>query len=437
MQASSVFRAGSRRRIDADAARLLRRARAAAREGRFTAAAAAQRAAADAVRTAARPGDTRADHTLGQVLGELADSLLSAGEPADAVGALDEAEDALGRLPRRHPVADLVADVQVRRALAYGLAGAGASAVVDAQSAVLHRRAAGGPALARALAVNADVLAAYGDPDLAVGSADRAIRLYLAREVDDPTDIAHLRRALAVAVAVHTAHGRHDLADQAGAVARRIGGLTGPAPTVLGTRPQAPAFPATVASALDAARLRLDRQPPRIGDRAVVRPAVDVELVVPLDRVLVPLGPGDRATDAAARLGAALARTAVQLLPLDPVRGARLGLEAHALLAGASRLESEVLRRQLPELGPAWASALLGCSRRAEADRDPELALDLAAWAGGVAEQLFPATLVDREARLVAVAVLDHHGRLLAEQGDDERARDAVRAAARLRAASR
>ena len=121
---------------------------------------------------------------------------------------------------------------------------------------------------------------------------------------------------------------------------------------------------------------------------------------------------------------------------MDPARGARLGLEAHALLAGASRLESELLRYQLPALGPPWAAVLLAGSRRAEADRDPALALDLAAWARGVAEQLFPATLVDREARTVAVEVLDHHGRLLAEHGESGRARDASRTAARLRSMS-
>jgi hypothetical protein len=165
----------------------------------------------------------------------------------------------------------------------------------------------------------------------------------------------------------------------------------------------------------------------------VVRPAVDVELVVSLDRVLVPLGAGGRSADAAARLGGTLARLADELLPLDGARGARLGLEAHALLAGASRLESEALRYQLPDLGPPWAAVLLACSQRAEADRDPALALDLATWARGVAEQLFPATLVDREARTVAVRALDHHGRLLALRGEDGPARDAALAAARLR----
>jgi hypothetical protein len=100
---------------------------------------------------------------------------------------------------------------------------------------------------------------------------------------------------------------------------------------------------------------------------------------------------------------------ATELLPLDGVRGARLGLEAHALLAGASRLGSDLLSHQLPAFGPPWAAALLACSRRAEADRDPTLALDLAVWSAGVAEQLFPATLVDRETRAVATEALDHH----------------------------
>jgi hypothetical protein len=371
--------------------------------------------------------------------------MLSAGRPEEAVRALDEAEAAYGRLsPRRFPAADRIADVQARRATAYGLAGAGGSAIVDAQSAVLHYRHRVGEDpddprqldVARVLAVNADVLAAYGDPDLAVSSADLAVRIFLQHGAEDDP---HLRRALAVAVAVHGAHGRHDLADQAGTLTRRLGGTPGPVPTVLALRQRSarpPALAVTVATALDAARQRLGRQPPQIGDRAVVRPAVDVELVVPLDRVLVPLGPGDRSADAAARLGGTLARLAAELLPLDVARGTRLGLEAHALLAGASRLESEVLRYQLPALGPPWAGVLLACSRQAEADGDPALALDLAAWAGGVAEQLFPATLVDREARTVAVAVLDHHGRLLALRGEQDRARDATLAAARLRAMS-
>lgn len=419
----------SRRRAEDEAAALIRRGRTAGRMGNHTIAARAYEAAAEVIR------DLADDSALGDVRYELGQALLSAGRPEEAVRALDEAEQAYGQLsPRRFPAADRIADVQARRATAYGLAGAGGSAVVDAQSAVVHYRPGPGPDLARVLAVNADVLAAYGDPDLAVSSADLAVRIFLRHGTGDEP---HLRRALAVAVAVHGAHGRRDLADQATTVTRRLGPPTGPVPAVLAVRQQSsrpPALGVTVATALDAARQRLGRQPPRIGDRAVVRPAVDVELAVPLDRVLVPLGPGDRSADAAARLGGTLAATAAELLPLDPARGIRLGLEAHALLAGASRLESEVLRHQLPALGPPWAAVLLACSRRAEADGDPALALDLAAWAGGVAEQLFPATLVDRDARTVAVAVLDHHGRLLTLRGEPDRARTATRAAARLRA---
>ena len=286
-------------------------------------------------------------------------------------------------------------DGQVRRALASGLAGAGASALVEAQAAVLHCR--GGPRrdLARALAVNA-VLAGYGDPDLAVASADLAIRLFL-RGRRAAADREELRRALAVAVAVHRAHGRYGLAEQAVAVARRIGGLVGPAPTVLEAR--RPALDVTVAAALD----RLDRSAPLVGNRPIVRPPVELELVVPLDRV----GTGKRSGDAAARVGRALAGLAIEALPVDGAGGGRLGMEAHAMLAGAARLGSELLTEQLAAFGPPWAAALLACARRAEADRDHALALDLATRAAGVAEQLFPATLVDRDAAAVAAEAVE------------------------------
>ena len=291
---------------------------------------------------------------------------------------------------RRAPV-----DGQVRRALASGLAGAGASALVDSQAAVLSCR--GGPRrdLARALAVNA-VLAGYGDPDLAVASADLAIRLFL-RGRRAAADREELRRALAVAVAVHRAHGRYGLAEQAVAVARRIGGLVGPAPTVLEAR--RPALDVTVAAALD----RLDRSAPLVGNRPIVRPPVELELVVPLDRV----GTGKRSGDAAARVGRALAGLAIEALPVDGAAGGRLGMEAHAMLAGAARLGSELLTEQLAAFGPPWAAALLACARRAEADRDHALALDLATRAAGVAEQLFPATLVDRDAAAVAAEAVE------------------------------
>lgn len=437
-----------------EVAELLQRARKAARVGNPETAAQAQEAAVAVQRrlVAADPDEPRHREQLGHILYALGRSRTDAGRPDDAVTALDEAEAVYLALPRRFPVGDRVADVQARRATAYGLAGAGASAMVDAQSAVVHHRvhAPDDPddpaqlALARALAVNSDVLAAYGDPDLAVGSADRAVRLVL-RQLPDwrgtpdaAEHAAHLRQALTVAVTVHTAHGRADLAAQARTVAQRLGPDRRPAATVLAGRQRSarpPALRVTVASALRAAQL-LGRPEPRVGDRAVVRPAVDVELVVPLDRVLMSIGAGATSADAAARLGRSLAGLAADLLPGDPRAGIRLGLEAHVLLAGASRLESTALRHQLPAYGPGWARILLACSRRAEADRDPALALDLAAWAGGVAEQLFPATLVDQEAREVAIAVLDHHGRLLAGRGEAARARDAADAAARLRTMS-
>lgn len=445
-------RNAARTQQEAEVGMLLRRGRTAARIGNYAGAVQAQESAAEVIRSLAGvEPDPRDDQALGSVLYDLGESLAASGRPEEAVVALDEAEEGYGRLSGgRFPAADRIADVQARRGTAYGMAGAGGSAVVDAQSAVVHyRRVVGGDLddprqrdLARVLAANADVLAAYGDPDLAVASADLAVRLYLhqAAEINASPDagvhVAQLRRALTVAVAVHGGHGRRDLADQAATIGRRMGGLVQTVPTVLADRQGSvhpPELGVTVASALDTACRLFDIEPPRVNDRPVVQPAVDVELVVPLDRVLRALGPGTAAADAAARLGGTLAAVTAALLPADPTGGVRLGLEAHALLAGASRLESPALRYQLPALGPPWAAALLACSRYAEATRDLALAMDLAAWAGGVAEQLFPATLVDRDARTVAVAVLDHHGRLLAARGEDDRARDAALAAARLR----
>lgn len=445
-------RSSARARQEAEAVELVRRGRTAARVGNHAGAVRAQEQAVDAMRAlvADDAADDRDDQALGSVLYDLGESLTAADQPEEAVAALDEAEDVYLSLPAdRFPVPDLVADVQARRGTAYGMAGAGASAMVDAQSAVVHyRRVSSGDLddpghrdLARVLAINADVLAAYGDPDLAVGSADQAVRLYLRQATainaapDAGVHVAHLRRAVAIAVAVHAAHGREDLAEQAASIDRRIDAGQQPLRTVLAERlrsPKPPELRVTVASALAGAHRR-GRDVPWIGDRPVVRPAVEAELVVPLDRVLTALGTGSGSADAAARLGRTLAGLAADLLQADPDGGCRLGMEAHTLLAGASRLESAALRYQLPVYGPPWAAVLLACSRRAELDRDPALALDLAAWAGGVAEQLFPATLVDVESRTVAIAVLDHHGRLLADRGEDERAVDAAQAAARLR----
>lgn len=385
---------GGRRREEV----LLRRARAAERAGDLAAAVEERLAAAELLRGSG-PGSA-----LGEVLCEAAGTLLRDRRADAAIVVLDEAEEVY------EGCAERVADVQVRRAIGYGLAGAGASAMVDAQSAVLHHR--GGKRrsdLARALAVNADVLAAYGDPDLAVASADLAVRLFLGRRPSGGPDREELRRALSVAAAVHGAHGREDLAAQAGAVARRIGGLVGPAGAMpMVSQGRAARLRVTVAGALGVVRERLGREAPWVGDRPVVRPAVELALVVPLDRV------GCAGADAGARLGRGLAGLTTALLPLDGAGGARLGMEAHALLAGASRLGSGLLRDQLPAFGPAWAAALLASSRQAEAEGDRALALDFASWGAIVVERLFPATLVDRDTGAVATAVLDHRARLTA-----------------------
>jgi hypothetical protein len=87
-----------------------------------------------------------------------------------------------------------------------------------------------------------------------------------------------------------------------------------PTSTVLEAR--RPALDVTVASALD-------RPPPLLGNRPIVRSPVDLELVVPLDRV----GAGEPAADAAARVGRMLAGRAIEVLPADGAAGGRLGME--------------------------------------------------------------------------------------------------------------
>jgi hypothetical protein len=87
-----------------------------------------------------------------------------------------------------------------------------------------------------------------------------------------------------------------------------------PTSTVLEAR--RPALDVTMASALD-------RPPPLLGHRPIVRSPVDLELVVPLDRV----GAGEPAADAAARVGRMLAGLAIEVLPADGAAGGRLGME--------------------------------------------------------------------------------------------------------------
>src|SRR5262249_24986818 len=98
--------------------------------------------------------------------------------------------------------------------------GYGASAVLDLDDAVSRYQqicAAHSPPrltdLARVLSENAVTLKYFGDPDLAVGAADRAIRIYVNRGGGlDLVGAQSLERAARVAAEIHGEFGRLDAA---------------------------------------------------------------------------------------------------------------------------------------------------------------------------------------------------------------------------------
>ena len=407
-----------------------------------------QQQALDLIRElkAAAPDDPVHNQMLGSVGYQLGASLTAADRPGEAVEALAGAERAYLELPATFAQRDAwVADVRARRAVALAGHGKGVSAVGDAQTAVetWRRLVAGGADvldLARTLALAADALAVFGDPDLAVAAADYAIREYLhnaARINASRSQGAHapyLVRACLVAIMVHGANGRREPASGAEEILR--GTLSGrlPAtitpqdlmavvPTALGSRireGKAPDLTLTLAAAL---RRAAPGDPgPRLL-RELTRPAVDVALLMPCDRT-------SAATAHVA--GLELAGLAQRVADNNPDVAVRIGVEAHHLFAWASEQQTLAMRYELGTVGPPWARSLLLCARLAERRGDLVLAEDLASWAGGVATQLMPFALIDPQARTAARDSLQAHGALLQRLGEHDRAADALAAARTL-----
>jgi hypothetical protein len=167
--------------------------------------------------------------------------LSGAGRAADAITALDESSSAPG-MPETAP---LIADVGMRRALACADDGRGASAVTEAAAAVTacQALAAQVPAgqrtslhpvlrgLARVYTVGATILARFGDPDAAAGSADRGIRIYMSDPTGTgafavaPEDMGNLVSGTSVAATIHALHGRIDISLFAAQVGAKFSGL--------------------------------------------------------------------------------------------------------------------------------------------------------------------------------------------------------------------
>jgi hypothetical protein len=365
--------------------------------------------------------------------------------------------------------------------------GAGASAVADLQWAVKSYFAlgAGKPEsphyldLARVLSDNAGVLARFGDPDLAVASADTAIRMFFSQgdkineRADSQVYASSARRALAIAVVIHKAHGRDDIAGQAKGLGRGMGDRRPTMDELISSYEKSfgeqERLRLTFTSALASATTLLgrDRVPENLweqakpnrelGDSGVRANLVEregqliaevsgleppdrdgievpgmyqISRLIPLDRCGVQIAP---------ILAMQLARIAMDLMSRDVNAGLLLGLEAHYLFAGANRAQTMTMRHQFDEFGPLWARVLLTCSAFYHSNPHQsckDLALDLAAWARAAAWQLMPFVVSreDPELRSLFLACLKHHGDLLIEAGKEAEGKGAFQVAAEFEA---
>jgi tetratricopeptide (TPR) repeat protein len=398
----------------------------------------------------ADPADDRPIRHRGSILYQLGTLHIDADRWNVAVTAFEDSEKAYRELAGRGAggIEPLIADVKARRARARMLGGRGASAVLEVDEAVSYHRglpagqqtAARSLDMARILTSNAVILDRFGDPDLAVASADRAIRLYtsLADAINTTPDLdfqfEYLLAVADVAARIHSASGRLDRAleaddlaihaaralatagsaSEATALAVRLtrkglhlratgrpvrreeataclaeGSALDAAAALQATaeweqaRNEGP--PLTLAMALEDAELTLGR--------GSVRSEL-LDAVTALAAGYDGLSPSGRCSEEAARMHAdELSGIAVDLLPKSPVSGLRIGLEAHYLFAVGTRRDAPVVHHQFDSSGIPWARLLLVCCQVLDGMKEEwalPLALDLASWNFGVIVQLQP-----------------------------------------------
>ncbi|OHV20281.1 hypothetical protein BBK14_08615 [Parafrankia soli] len=386
---------------------LLRGARDAGRGGDLHLAIAFQSSAGRLARVlhAQSPGDVRGAQLLGGVLYDLAALLHRAGSDGEAIRALEDSERAYATLAGRVPAAGgWISDVYARRAVLHAQRGCGASALADAQAALRARHVldgadgADGPDEARTLALGSDVLGAFGDPDMAVAAADRAVRGYLScfgpAGVAGPglprtsPHVGYLARACRVAAVIRQARGAGE-EGRAARLAAAAANLGASAPaTVLERRFSSPNPPDLATGLEDALRVV-----PRCGGdgrraellrAALVRARADRTALTWYEGVTVDAPETTAGTATGATMGMGppgvgglLARLATAVLPTDAAAGMRLALEAHRLRAGAPAARSGRAHAD----DAAWAEVLLTASRQVAGTGDTLFALDLAAWA--------------------------------------------------------
>ncbi|MFF7388562.1 hypothetical protein ACFZAE_08935 [Streptomyces scabiei] len=430
--------------------------------------------------------DRAAKAMLGSVLYGLGSTLTSANEPGQALDALTECAALYEELAQQpagdggsapsggdtasggstaYDMVPLLADVHARKAHVLSVLGHGASALVESDEAVMTYLGLGAEAtdsphhldLARVLSLNAGVLYSFGDRDLAVCSADWAVRYYLAKaESINGGPLAealmhgqYLRDAADVAARIHTEQGRPSIALGAGAThvhsARAL------------ARSDSPNHRSHLASALTRHGLDLRVAGRTAEGNELIREARGIDPAAEADATRAwqsltgrspehggrrPIGSYSAAVAAATRvLGEDAVPSVLRDLAFDPSAGATtvtpslrcepqtapvlatlfaetalgllrapgsdsadaagvLGIQAHCLFAAASRVQATLMRSRFHEFGGTWARLLLALIAACEAaPGDAALAEDLTGWLGGVALRLQPFTLIDGTTR--------------------------------------
>lgn len=359
---------------------------------------------------------------LASMLYTLGEWELNAGEYPAAVETLTEAESLyLDVGESGGPLAgvdsdQMVADVVIRRARAHAAAREPLSAMTDAQHAVtvcLNRLDAAADdqrrvEAARVVAHAAQVqLTVGGDPDLAVGAADWALREFVAafrtsNEIVVPAVHAPaLQLAGRVAYVVHTAAGRAELAR----AARVFGGDVSPSldQFVDAVRTEQP----TLAGVLEELK-----RPDLVRGLTAETP-----LLVPATRCDPQLAPGY--AEALTGLQTQVGVDRFEVL---------LGLEAHALFAAASRRQVDGMRYQFGHFGQLWATAVMNFGQRTAEQQEWAAAIDAANWLTAIMRELFPHAMVDAQARKIAMAATQWQHNIYTVVGDSLAADDAAQA---------
>ena len=397
------------------------------------------------------PDDFSHEHTAASALYSVSAVYAASSRLDAAIDALSKSEALYRKLDRARYLDArlLVADVQIRRAGVMALQGRGASAVVEADEAVTtycqsaeHKNAAFQRELARVLARNGPVLADFGDSDLAVGLCECSIRSYISsqpaagRFAMRSDEASYLCQAAAQAALIHLSHGRKE----GFAVALLASGFGVPAPLAGMISQVASSYEASRRfDPGDAAKMAEILNPILTGVRSVhadqclskvtlagalaasgedtdgalagalTRPPLQCAIVTPSQR---------SAREVAPVLAERLCHIASKILPQLPEEGLRIGLEAHYIFAASP--QPTLMRYEFNRFGPPWAQNLLACSRAFEARGGQPMALDLASWAAGAAQQLVPFAFTDDRMRKLVHDCFQRHGELLIKAGEKE-----------------